>query len=96
MGLITFKLKTGAQIAINTTNIVSIERRDNYVIILYNVAFNRGLLKCMKGRLHSDKYEYKSSDEAIEAFNIMCSMCGNDNNHTNASPNIQECNGKAC
>jgi hypothetical protein len=72
MGLITFKLKTGAQISINTTNIVSIERRDNYVVILYNVAFNRGLFRCMKGRLHSDKYEYKSSDEAIEAFNIMC------------------------
>lgn len=72
MGLITFKVKSGAQLAINTTNIVSIERQGNIIIILYNVSFNRGL--CMKGRLHSDKYEYKSEDDAIETFRIMCSL----------------------
>ena len=72
MGLITFKTKTGAQLAINTTNIVSIERQGNVIIILYNVSFTRGIFRCMKGRLHSDKYEYKSEDDAIETFKIMC------------------------
>ncbi len=72
MGLINFKIKSGANIAINTNNIVSIERRENSVIIIYNVSFNRGFLRCMKGRLHSDKYEYNSEEDAISAYNTMC------------------------
>jgi hypothetical protein len=72
MGLITFKVKSGAQLAINTTNIVSIERRDNYVVILYNVSTARGFCGFFSGKLYREQYEYKSSDDAIDAFNIMC------------------------
>lgn len=72
MGLINFKVKSGTNIAINTNNIVSIERRENFIMIIYNVSFNGGFLRCMKGRLHSDRYEYKSEDDAIAAYNTMC------------------------
>jgi hypothetical protein len=71
-GIITFKVKSGAQISINTINVVSIERRDNFIYILFNATKFRGICCWINGNLHRETYEYKSADDAEAAFKMMC------------------------
>lgn len=78
MGLISFKVKSGAQLAINTINIVSIERHNNYVTIIYNVSTPRGICGFFGGKIYREKYEYASDDDAVNAFNVMCQCFDND------------------
>jgi hypothetical protein len=70
MGLINFKEKSGAFISINTSNIVFIEKKENYIIISFNVT---GCCGFLSSKLHTAKYEYRSADDAEEAYKYMCS-----------------------
>jgi hypothetical protein len=73
MGLINFKEKSGAFISINTSNIVFIEKKENYIIISFNVNNVVGCCGFLSSKMHTAKYEYRSADDAEEAYKYMCS-----------------------